>query len=264
MAELVGILNLTPDSFSDGGNFFTPQYQPERAIAYARLLFEQGATIVDIGAESTRPGAEEVGAQKEWRRLEPVLSTLVGEYPSSVSVDTYKPEIAEKALELSEGDVIINDVTGMNNPRMAKVVTEYGARCIVSHLHGTDIQAAHEEKIDEPNVVIYDLQSKHALLVDLGLDPEKIIVDPGLGFGKTHELSVRLLEIANDLPGYQVMIGASRKRFLQKYFAAPGEDRKEDLAPSLRAAELAIRAGAQYLRVHDVAGTSNWHKHLLY
>lgn len=256
MAELVGILNLTPDSFSDGGNFFKPYYQPEKAVAYAEQLFEEGAAIVDIGAESTRPGAIPIIPHTEWWRLERVVEPLVEKYPGKVSVDTRHHEIARQALELS-GDIIINDVTGLNDPRMLDVVAEYGARCIVSHLHGTDIQAIHNKKhphINDPEVVISDLRSKHALLVDAGIDPGSIILDPGLGFGKTAELSAELVEIAAELPGYQVMIGASRKRFLERSYAMPDEDRKEDLEPSLRAGQAALNSGAAYLRVHDVEG----------
>jgi dihydropteroate synthase len=252
MAELVGIVNLTPDSFSDGGNFFQPYYRPEKAVAYAEQLFEDGAAMVDIGAESTRPGAIPVDPETEWWRLEPVLTRLVEGHPDQISVDTRHPEIARRALEI--GEVIINDVTGMNDPQMADTVAKYGARCIVSHMHGTDIQAAHKGKqIDDERVVTYDLLSRGALLVDRGLDAEKIILDPGIGFGKTEELNTLLVGFAHSLPDWQVMVGYSRKRFLNSKFVQPGEDRR-DIAPNLRAGAVAIVNGASYLRVHDVAG----------
>lgn len=252
----MGILNLTPDSFSDGGSFFKPYYQPPLAVAYAEKLFEDGAAMVDIGAESTRPGAIPITSRTEWWRLEQVVEPLAEKYPGQISVDTRHYDVARKALELS-GDIIINDVTGLNDPRMLDVIAEYEARCIVSHMHGTDIQAVHNKKhphINDPEVVIYDLEGKRAMLEDAGLDQRKIILDPGLGFGKTALANIELLSVAKKLPG-AIMIGASRKGFLETGgFIHEGEDRKEDLGPSLRAAEIAVRAGAKYLRVHDVAG----------
>lgn len=255
MAELVGIVNLTPDSFSDGGSFYAPYFRPELAVAYAEKLFEDGAAFVDIGAESTAPGAPEIDTVTEWWRLQRVVEPLAARYPGQVSVDTRHHEVARKALEVS-GEIIINDVTGLNDPRMLDVVAEYGARCIVSHMHGTDIQAIHDKKhtkIDNPEVVIHDLEGKRALLEDAGLDRSKIILDPGIGFGKTGFTNIELLSVAERLPG-AVMIGASRKRFLDPGFTREGEDRKKDLGPSLRAAEVAVRSGAKYLRVHDVSG----------
>jgi dihydropteroate synthase len=247
MTQLVGILNITPDSFSDGGQFMTP----EAAIAQARKLFIDGAELVDVGAESTRPQASALTAAQERARLEPVLPALLAEFPGRLSLDTYHPETADWALSL--GDVVINDVTGMSNPRMIEVVTRRGARCIVSHLPGNDIQAAHSgELLDNISVVVDDLLAIESLLRAEGLDAEDIILDPGIGFGKTPELNRQLLEFAKYVPAKQVMIGYSRKRFL-------GEQRME-LAPNLAAGRIAAAAGAAYLRVHDVAG----HQQLLY
>lgn len=241
MTQLVGILNLTPDSFSDGGQFI----EYDQALARVEQLFEDGATLVDIGAESTRPGAVALEPDEEWERLAPILIELLEIYPESLSVDTYHPETAERALVA--GDVIINDVTGMNNPEMREVIVKHYARCIVSHLPGTDIQAAHEGKlIASKQQVIDELLARAAKLEQMGLGKKQIILDPGIGFGKTPALNHELLSIAADLPDYPVMIGYSRKRFL-------GEDRME-LAPNLAAAKIAIASGAAYLRVHDVAG----------
>lgn len=246
MTQLVGILNLTPDSFSDGGQFVAPQ----TALAHARKLFADGASLVDVGAESTRPGATPLTAQQEWQRLEPVLPTLIKEYPGQISLDTYHPETAERALVL--GDVIINDVTGMDNPDMVAVVAKHKARCIVSHLPGTNVQIAHTQKpVDSVQQIIDDLLAKVAELGDKGVPATNIILDPGIGFGKTMELNRELLTFPRLLPEYKVMIGYSRKRFL-------GEDRMAP-APNLAAGRVAIAAGAAYLRVHDVAG----HKQLL-
>jgi dihydropteroate synthase len=246
MVQLVGILNVTPDSFSDGNQFL----EPAKAVEQAMKLFRDGAALIDIGAESTRPGAAKLTSDQEWQRLEPVLGELLKRFPGQLSVDTYHPETAEQALEL--GDVIINDVTGMNNPAMVEVVTRHGARCIVSQLPVADTQAAHDgELMDNQELIKDDLLAKASLLESRGLQRDRIILDPGIGFGKTPELNQKLLRFAEQLPDYKVMIGYSRKRFL-------GEHRME-IGPNLEAGQVAIAAGAAYLRVHDVAG----HRRLL-
>lgn len=246
MTQLVGVLNITPDSFSDGGLYT----DFETAVAQAKQMFADGATIVDVGAESTRPGAEQLSPAEEWHRLSPVLAYLVKKYPGRISVDTYHPETAQMSLEL--GDCIINDVTGMNNPAMMEVVTRHKARCIVSHLPGADIQAAHQQApVSTVKQVKSDLLARAAVLESKGLPRDHIWLDPGIGFGKTMELNRQLLEFAREVPDYTVMIGYSRKRFL-------GDNRME-LEPNLEAGRTAIAAGADYLRVHDVAG----HKQLV-
>ncbi len=247
MTKLVGILNITPDSFSDGNLFF----DSKKALQRADQLFTQGASLVDVGAESTRPGAIPLTSTEEWQRLQLVLKPLLTKYPRQISVDTYHPQTAERTLNL--GDVIINDVTGMNNPEMIKVIINHHARCIISQLPGTDIQEIHRGKlIDDVEQVKHDLLTKVELLKANGLQKEQIILDPGIGFGKTPELNHQLLKFAEQVPDYKVMIGYSRKRFL-------GEKRME-LQANLVAGQIAIEAGAAYLRVHDVAG----HQQLLY
>jgi dihydropteroate synthase len=246
MVQLVGILNVTPDSFSDGSQFL----EPTKAINQAKKLFRDGAVLVDIGAESTRPGATKLTPDQEWQRLEPVLRELLKHFSGRLSVDTYHPETAERALGLS--DVVVNDVTGMNNPEMVEVVSRLGARCIVSQLPASDTQTAHGgELIDDQEVIKNDLLQKAKLLESRGLRRDQIILDPGIGFGKTLELNQKLLRFAEQVPNYRVMIGYSRKRFL-------GEHRME-LEPNLAAGRIATAAGAAYLRVHDVAG----HRQLL-
>lgn len=246
MAELVGILNVTPDSFSDGGQF----NDAEAAIKRAEQLFAEGAGIVDVGAESTRPNATPLTSDEEWVRLDPVLKDLLNRYPGKISLDTYHPETVQKAFKL--GRVIINDVTGMNNPAMVALVSERGPTVIISHLPGADIQAAHRlMPVADVTQVRDDLLAKAELLQSNGLRREQIILDPGIGFGKTPELNRLLLRFAADVPDYAVMIGYSRKRFL-------GDNRME-LEPNLAAGRIAIAAGARYLRVHDVAA----HRQLL-
>jgi dihydropteroate synthase len=247
MAQLVGILNVTPDSFSDGGQFD----EPEAALKQAARLFKDGASLVDIGAESTRPGAHALSTEVEWQRLSQILQRLIKRYPEHISVDTYHPETAAKALDL--GDVLINDVTGMNDPVMVELVAKRRARCVVSHLPAADPQAAHAgELVNSMRQVADDLLVKAELLQKKGLPKDRIILDPGIGFGKTGELNRKLLKFAAEIPDYPVMIGYSRKRFL-------GDTRME-LATNLEAGRTAIEAGAAYLRVHDVAG----HRQLLY
>lgn len=246
MVKLVGVLNITPDSFSDGGQFV----DPAKALAHAEKLFDDGASLLDVGAESTRPNAQPLTPHGEWKRLEPVLPQLLRRYPGKISLDTYHPETAELALQL--GDVIINDVTGMQNPRMVEVVVRHKARCIVSYLPESDVQRAHSNAVvDDVQQVVDWLHAKAESLIAAGLPKEKIILDPGIGFGKTPALNAALLCVAKYIPDFPVMIGYSRKRFL-------GEHRME-LEPNLNAGRIAAKCGATYLRVHDVAG----HKQLI-
>lgn len=247
MAQLVGILNITPDSFSDGGTYFAEHDAIERTTQ----LFADGAGIVDIGAESTRPGAQPLTADEEWQRLEPVLKVLLPMYPGLLSLDTYHPENVARAFSI--GDVIVNDVTGMTNPAMVDIISELNPRVIVSQLPSADIQKAHTSKAPVSTVqeVKDDLLAKVRLLKSRGVDGGNIILDPGIGFGKTMELNAELVRFAEEVPEYQVMIGYSRKRFL-------GEGRME-LAPNLEAGRIALSSGAALLRVHDVAG----HRQLL-
>lgn len=240
MVQLVGVLNVTPDSFSDGGQFV----DPDVAVRHAEQLFKDGATLVDVGAESTRPNATALTDDEEWQRLEPVLRVLLKQYPGRISLDSYHPATVRRALKL--GPVIVNDVTGLHNPRMVQAVLELQPKVIISHLPGTDIQKAHQQpSITSVEQVRDDLLAQAKVLEASGLPRRNIILDPGIGFGKTTEVNRELLSFARLVPDYPVMIGYSRKRFL-------GEDRME-LAPNLAAGKIAIGAGATYLRVHDVA-----------
>lgn len=237
--KIVGILNVTPDSFSDGGKFFTY----EKAIQHADQLFHDGAAIVDVGGESTRPYAVKLSDDEEWRRLEAVLTILIPKYPGKISIDSCHPSTIENALAI--GHVIVNDVTGLNNSKMVDVVVRNKSEVIVSHLNGIDVEKAHHgELIDDVNIVRNELLGKAEMLMRKGLSKEHIILDPGIGFGKTARLNQELLSFAHLIPDFKVMIGYSRKRFL-------GENRL-DIEPNLVAAKIAIESGARYLRVHDV------------
>lgn len=245
MTQLLGILNVTPDSFSDGGLFV----EPTAALRQLRRLFDDGASMVDIGAESTRPGANALTPDEEWQRLSPVLETALSQYPDRVSLDTFHPETVLRAVEAYGPHFIVNDVTGFADRTMVAVAAKHKLRCIISHLphqaYG-DIQAAHKGTLlDDEQVVKRELLQRYNELVAAGVPAEGIILDPGIGFGKTPELNQRLLRFAALVPDHPVMIGYSRKRFL-------GEQRFE-LEPNLAAGRIAVAAGAAYLRVHDVA-----------
>ncbi len=246
--ELFGILNVTSDSFSDGGKYLAP----EDAIARAEQMFQDGASYVDVGAESTRPGATAVSSEVELQRLDPVIIALLERYPGLISLDSYNPDTIEHYAEISP-TFIANDVTGFNNPRMIEIAAKFNLRCILSHFpkkHYQDIQAAHNDpdKISSPNQVLDEMLEREDEMITAGIPSHNIIRDPGIGFGKTTKLNRALIEFARYLPGRDVMIGYSKKRFL-------GEDRF-DIGTNLEAGILAIKSGARYLRVHDVAGHS--------
>ena len=242
MVKFVGILNITPDSFSDGGLYLNPR----QAIIQARQLFTDGAALVDVGAESTRPNAEKLTDEQEWQRLEPAIKELLVRYPGKISLDSYHATTVRKTFEI--GPVIVNDVTGLNQPDMLQAVIDLKSTVIISHLPGSDIQAAHmsASPIDDIQVVKDQLLSKAKHLINSGIEKQQIILDPGIGFGKTMELNRGLLTFAELVPDFDVMIGYSRKRFL-------GEHRME-LEPNLEAGRVAIAHSAKYLRVHDVKG----------
>lgn len=242
--ELVGILNVTPDSFSDGGLYV----DVNDALRHADELFWDGATLVDVGAESTRPNAIPLMADEEWARLAELWPRLMKRYAGKLSLDTRHPETVRRAAKY--GSFIVNDVTAFSNDEMILAVAELELRCIISHLpdavHG-DIQAAHKGKlIDDVMQVRDELLAKRNEMIARGIAKENIILDPGIGFGKTPETNYELLKFAALVPDIEVMIGYSRKRFL-------GDDRME-LEPNVAAGRIAANAGARYLRVHDVTG----------
>ena len=243
--QIMGIVNVTPDSFSDGNKYFAP----DAAIKRVEEVFAQGASLADIGAESTNPRSSSLTPDIEWDRLKPVLKQVFPKYDDKISIDSYHPETIDKIARTFGNHFILNDVTGFNDPRMIKIVAAHGLRCIVSHLPahvGADIHAAHAGKlIDSVQIVRDELLERYAQLCAAGVPADRIILDPGIGFGKTPELNIQLLEFPKLLPGHAVMIGYSRKRFL-------GEDRF-NVEVNLAAARIAIAAGAAYLRVHDVA-----------
>ena len=238
--EIFGIVNITPDSFSDGGKFFSA----EKAIEHAYSLFRDGAHFIDIGGESTRPNAKKISTAEEWGRVEPVLLKFLQnpELRSKVSLDTRNPKVAQKFFQL--GGEILNDVSGLQNQKMQELVAQYVKKVIVGHWPGETVAEVHEQEIDSVLSVRDDLLMRREELIKAGISSDKIILDPTIGFGKSMKCNWELLKFAKLLPECEVMIGYSRKRFL-------GEHRFEK-EPNREAAKFAIEAGARYLRIHDV------------
>lgn len=217
------------------------------ALDHAKQLFSDGADLIDVGAEATNPWADPITAEEEWQRLEPVLPELIRTYPNHISLDTYHPETAKRALRI--GPVIINDVTMFRNPVMVAIAARYKTRCIVSHIPDKTIQEAHAHaELSDITVVKEELLAKFAELVAAGVPANGIILDPGIGFGKTMALNIELLQFAEQVPGIPVMIGHSNKRVIA---VMSGKD-KTDIVANLAAARIAIESGATYLRAHNI------------
>jgi len=246
----MGVLNLTPDSFFDAGRY----YDPDEAIVRAQEMVEQGADIIDIGGESTRPGAEPVQEEIELARILPVIRRLVGEIEIPISVDTYKSGVASRALR--EGAAMINDISGFHfDPQMPQVIAEFQVPVVVMHTAGKpktmQQHACYQELIND---IIAYLEGGVQVGLAAGISPDKFIIDPGLGFGKTLANNLRILR---ELPRFQlldkpIMIGASRKSFIGEVLDLPLEERLEG---SLAAAAVAIFNGANIFRTHDVKET---------
>jgi dihydropteroate synthase len=245
---LMGIVNVTPDSFSDGGRFLSPQSAVERAQA----LVEQGADILDVGGESTRPGSEPVPLDEELRRVLPVFEALTGRIPVPLSVDTSKAQVARRALQC--GAAIINDVTALRgDPEMVTVAAEFDAGLVAMHMQGRP--ATMQKNPSYTNVVeeVFSFfRERLAELARQGIDPSRVVVDPGIGFGKTLEHNLQLLhrvERFHDL-GRPLCIGHSRKKILGSLTGQPVENR---LYGGIGVALALVQKGVGILRVHDVA-----------
>ena len=257
--RIMGIVNVTPDSFSDGGDFL----RLDAAIVHAEALVAAGAQLVDVGGESTRPGAERVSAAEEQRRVLPVIEALV-DRGIPVSVDTLNASTALAAAEL--GVVIINDVSaGLADPGMARVAAETGLHFIASHWVANDWRGANAPGNESRPSASYgnvlrdvrnDLKNRVAELIVNGVRPDRIILDPGIGFAKTAEQNWQLLAniAALGTIGYPILIGASRKRFLGALIAPDAPTAARDPATATISA-LAAQAGVWGVRVHNVAAT---------
>ena len=250
-ALVMGIVNVTPDSFSDGGKFL----DANAAVEHALKLAGQGAGILDIGGESTRPGAEPVGEEEELRRVIPVIEKLATEVKIPLSIDTTKPAVARAAL--AAGASIVNDVgAGRENGPMWKVVSEYGAGYICMHTPGRSAAARPEASSADVvrEVSGFFLERLTLMLNEAGIAAEQVALDPGIGFGKTPEQNLQLLAGFRQFTKLNrpLLVGVSRKSFIEKLFGAAVNER---LPASLACAILAIESGAQIIRAHDVAET---------
>ena len=248
--RLMGILNVTPDSFSDGGRF----HAAEVAVAHARGMAEAGADILDIGGESTRPGAAEVSAGDEIARTEPVIRALTGAgLDTPISIDTRKAEVAEAALAAGAG--IVNDVAALSfDPQLAEVVAKADVPLCLMHAQGDPATMQNDPRYDDVLLDVYDyLEARISVAEAAGIRRDRIIVDPGIGFGKTveHNLAlIRGLSLFHGL-GCPILLGASRKRFIGTVGRA---DKADDRVPGTLAVTLAgIAQGVQIHRVHDMA-----------
>lgn len=241
---IIGVLNVTPDSFSDGGRFD----DPDRAFAHAIQMEEAGADIIDIGAESTRPGSARVSEAEELRRLVPVLKRLRGKLGIAISVDTYKAAVAEKALSL--GVEIINDPSGLTfDPDLARVATQGDAGLILNHMRGTPDTWAKLPALKDPaQTIARDLDASVNRARRAGISKTRIAVDPGLGFGKRKEQNSEILAKLGVIAqlDYLLVVGPSRKQFI-----AQGTAEETEFATAA-AVTAAILNGAHMIRVHDV------------
>jgi len=246
---IMGVLNVTPDSFSDGGKYL----EPDRAFARAIELEEQGADIIDIGAESTRPGAERVSEGEELRRLVPVLKRLRGKLAVPISVDTYKSAVAEKALE--HGAEIINDPSGLTfDAQLARVAANHNAAVLINHMRGTPETWAKLPPLkDVIGAIRHDLDAAVHRAVRSGVERVRIAIDPGLGFGKRREQNAEILARLDEFASLELplAIGPSRKSFLPQTAEAPADSLLQ--CATAAAVTAAILGGAHIVRVHDVA-----------
>ena len=246
---IMGILNVTPDSFSDGGRHLALQ----DAAGHAKRMIDDGADIIDIGGESTRPFSDPVDEDEELSRVLPVIETVRAISDIPISVDTYKASVADKALRA--GADIINDISGLTyDDRMAGVIAEHDAYAVIMHIRGTpkhmQENPVYENVIAE---IMAFLRRQSSYAVRAGIDEGKIMIDPGIGFGKRVEDNLRILKMLNVFKelGKPVLIGTSMKSFIGKVTGSPLEERVEGTLATLA---VAFMNGADIFRVHDVAG----------
>jgi dihydropteroate synthase len=244
----MGVVNVTPDSFSDGGLFL----EADAAVEHGFRLVDEGADILDVGGESTRPGAEPVGEDEELRRVVPVIERLA-EGPARLSVDTTKVGVARAAL--AAGASLVNDVSALRfDPAMAGLVAETGAGCCLMHMLGEPRTMQEDPRYDDVvSEVKAFLEERLAFAVSEGIDEERVWLDPGIGFGKTVEHNLELLRRLDEIVavGRPVVVGTSRKSFLAKL--AGRRDEGERLPGTIATNVIALERGATVFRVHDVA-----------
>ncbi len=247
---IMGILNVTPDSFSDGGQFL----ETEKAVEQGLQMVEEGAAIIDIGGESTRPGSETVPSVEQIRRVVPVIESLARQIDVPISIDTFNMEVARAALEA--GAAMLNDVTALSDESVAKLAAESQVPVVLMHMQGTPKTMQAEPHYDDVvGEVLHYLLERAKYAESLGIPSERILIDPGIGFGKMLEHNLKLLKHINRFVSthYRVLIGASRKRFIG---TLTGRNTPSDRSFGTAATTaLCAAAGVSVVRVHDVAAT---------
>ncbi len=246
-ALVMGVLNVTPDSFSDGGQFF----DTNKAVEHGLQIAANGAAIIDIGAESTRPGAEPVSADEQIKRVIPVIEALAKKIDVPISIDTYDVKVAEAALQA--GAAMVNDITALSDERMGQLAAEQKVPVVLMHMQGTPQTMQIEPKYDDVVGEVLDFllaQAKKAQ--GFGIDKSGIFIDPGIGFGKTLEHNLLLLKSIDRFvaTGYRVLVGTSRKSFIGKLTGQ--ENPAERLFGTAATVALCVAAGVSIVRVHDV------------
>jgi len=245
---VMGVLNVTPDSFSDGGQFF----DAERAVERGLQMAADGAVIIDVGGESTRPGSASVSDDEQIGRVVPVIKALCKKIDVPISIDTYKLEVAKAALEAGAG--MINDITALSDERMTELAAKHDVPVVLMHMQGTpatmQIEPKYEDVVSE---VLQFLLERAKRAEDAGIDRKKIFIDPGIGFGKTLEHNLLLLRNINKFvaAGYRVLVGTSRKSFIGKLTGK--EKPSERIFGTAATVALCAAAGVSVIRVHDVA-----------
>lgn len=244
---VMGILNVTPDSFSDGGLFFDAGIAVERA----ERMVAEGADIIDVGGESSRPGANSVPTEIEIDRVLPVIEELAKTLKTPVSIDTYKSSVARRALDV--GASIVNDISALQgDPDMASVVAEAGVPVVLMHMKGTPKDMQLHPRYDSliPEIISF-LKTRVQAAVDAGISSDQIIIDPGIGFGKTITHNLEIIRRLQEFKSLEkpILIGTSRKSFIGKILDLPADDRLEGTAATVA---VAIANGADIIRVHDV------------
>lgn len=253
MTKIVGILNITPDSFSDGGKFL----DVKAAISHIEKMIGEGANVIDIGAQSTRPGAEILSSEQEWQKLEPILQELAkNKYRTKISIDSYHPQTIKKSLEYKVD--FINDVTGCKDSEMKKLAADSGKKIIFMHSLSVpaDKNITIPENEDVINVLGNWLENKIAELSAAGIKKNNMIFDPGIGFGKTAKQSLEIIMNIEKFKifGIEILVGHSEKSFLTLFTDKPAGQRGEQ---TRRFSKVLAAKEVDYIRVHDVAGNKS-------
>ena len=240
----MGVVNVTPDSFSDGGLFL----DPEQAIARAQQLVDEGADLIDVGGESSRPGSDPVSVEQEIRRVGPVIETLAAKLDVPISIDTYKPATADRCLSL--GATMLNDITGLRNAAMCEVAARHDVPTVIMHMQGEPKTMQSDPSYDDVVSEVKDFLEDRAREAQAA-GVRQVVIDPGIGFGKTaaHNMTLlRRLADFKDLP-YPLLVGVSRKSSIGAVTGAPVDER---LPGTLAATAITVLNGANIVRVHDV------------